>query len=74
MYLTPRNYFAPELQKRLDQVRERVDELTAIVETVRDAYGLQLEEQKAIQLRLTALEVDLKRNQDALKLKRLGRN
>jgi hypothetical protein len=52
---------APELQAKLDQIRERVDQLTAIVE-----------EQKAIQMRLTALKVDLKRNQDALKLKKLG--
>jgi hypothetical protein len=63
---------APAIQEQLIQARARADELMATVETVRGDYSTQLEEHRAIERRVEALEADLKRNQDALRLKRFG--
>ena len=63
---------AKEIERRLAQARTRVDELTAMLETVRGEFGAQLQEHRAIEHRVDALETDLKRNQDAQKLKKLG--
>jgi prepilin-type processing-associated H-X9-DG protein len=63
---------APEIEGELRKARARLDELTAVLETVREDFTMQLQEQRAIESRLEALESDLKRNQDALKLKKLG--
>jgi len=65
---------ASEAEERLTRVRVRADELVAAVETIRGEFRAQLEEHRAIEKRVAALEADLKTNQDALKLKRLGSN
>lgn len=62
----------PELLKRLEVVRSDIDLLSAQLESVRAEAGLEHHEQQAIRLRLETLGADLKRNQDALKLRRLG--
>lgn len=63
---------APAAQDQLMKVRARIDELTAGIETLRVEFSTQLEEHKAIEQRVTALDADLKRNQDALRLKKFG--
>ena len=62
----------PEVEERLAFVRARVDQLTAALEALRSEYSAQLQDHRAIESRLASLEVDLKRNQDALKLRGLG--
>ena len=63
---------APVLQEKLDASRLRHDELTALLETLRQDFGSERQEHNAIESRLEALDVDLKRNLDAQKLQRLG--
>lgn len=63
---------APELLERLEIVRKSIDELTAQVEVVRAEANAENQELQAIRSRLESLNADLKRNQDALKLRRLG--
>ena len=63
---------APEIEERLAFVRARADQLTAALEALRNEYSAQLQDHRAIESRLAALEADLKRNQDALKLRGLG--
>ena len=63
---------APEIEERLAFVRARADQLTAALEALRNEYSAQLQDHRAIESRLAALEADLKRNQDSLKLRGLG--
>jgi hypothetical protein len=63
---------APDVERRLVAARERLDRLTAMLELLRDEYSAQLQDHRAIESRLGALDSDLKRNQDALKLRGLG--
>jgi hypothetical protein len=63
---------ASEIEQRLVAARESVDQLTAMLEAFRDEYNSQLQDHRAIESRLNALDADLKRNQDALKLRGLG--
>lgn len=63
---------APEVELRWQQTKAKVEQLTAILETLRTDLSAELQEHRAIAMRLQSLEADLKRNQDALKLKRLG--
>ena len=62
----------PELQRRLEAVRRAVDELSAVLEVVRNELHVEQQEQQGLRSRLEFLSADLLRNQDALKLKRLG--
>lgn len=61
-----------EQEDRLEAVKGRYEELQALIETLRQDYSLQRQERDSVRLRLSALEVDLRRNQDAMKLQELG--
>lgn len=63
---------APVLLEQLDRVRSFVDDLTAQLEVVRSEANVEHQELQAVRSRLASLNADLKRNQDALKLRRLG--
>ena len=63
---------APEIEKRLEDAREQIDAQTANLETLRTEYHAELQDHRAIESRLQGLEADLRKNQDALKLKELG--
>lgn len=63
---------APDIQARVTGLRSELDTLSAILEAVRGEYGAETQENAAIEERVGALETDLKRNQDAQKLQRLG--
>jgi hypothetical protein len=63
---------AQETEERLSAVRARVDELMAGIESLRGDYFTSYQENRAVEARIAALEFDLRRNKDALKLKRLG--
>lgn len=63
---------APEVQQRLEVAQDRIEQLTATLETLRTEYNAELQDHRAIESRLLGLEADLRRNQDALKLKELG--
>lgn len=63
---------APELLKRLETVRRVIDDLSAQAEVVRSELSSEHQEQQAIRARLESLSADLRRNQDALKLRKLG--
>jgi DNA repair exonuclease SbcCD ATPase subunit len=63
---------APENERRLAAAREKADETMASLEANRAEFSTQLEEHRAIERRITFLEADLKRNQDALRLRNFG--
>jgi hypothetical protein len=63
---------APQLQEQLVNARAKVDQLTTSLVSVRADYGAQLQDLRAIESRIKSLEIDLRRNQDALKLRQLG--
>jgi hypothetical protein len=63
---------APDIQARVTDLREKIDALSAVLETVRSEYGSETQDNKALEARVRSLESDLKRNQDAQKLQRLG--
>ncbi|MFG1268902.1 hypothetical protein V5F40_13160 [Xanthobacter sp. DSM 14520] len=56
----------------MTDLRSQLDALSAVLEAVRGEYGAETQENSALKERLAALETDLKRNQDAQKLQRLG--
>lgn len=70
--LQPTEKIAPELQQRLELVRREVDELGAVLEIIRNDFNIEQQEEHGLRTRLASLNSDLLRNQDALKLKRLG--
>jgi predicted nucleic acid-binding Zn-ribbon protein len=61
-----------KVEDQLRGARERFDSLSAILETLRGNFTARLQEDRAIESRVSSLELDLRRNQDALKLKKLG--
>jgi hypothetical protein len=63
---------APENERRLATAREKADEIVASLEAVRAEFSTELEEHRAIERRIAFLEKDLKRNQDALRLRNFG--
>jgi hypothetical protein len=65
---------APAMQVRLTELRSKLDALSAVLEAVRDEYRAEKQDNAALEQRVAALETDLKRNQDAHKLQRLGSN
>ena len=65
---------APDIQVRVTDLREKTDALSAVLEAVRTEYASETQDHKAIEDRVRSLELDLKQNQDAQKLQRLGSN
>jgi len=63
---------APDIQTRVTDLRSELDTLSAVLEAVRGDYGAETQDNAALEERVAALETDLKRNQDAQKLQRLG--
>lgn len=63
---------APDIQSRVTELRARINSLSAILEAVRAEYGSEQQDNRALQDRVKSLDSDLKRNQDAQKLQRLG--
>jgi len=63
---------APDMLFRATELRGSIDVLTASLETVRLDYTTELQDNKALEVRVKSLEADLRRNQDAQKLQRLG--
>ena len=63
---------APAIEARVSVLRSQIDALSAVLETVRAEYGSEAQDNKAFEERVGSLEADLKRNQDAQKLQRLG--
>lgn len=63
---------APDIQARVTELRSQLDALSAVLEAVRGEYGAETQDNEALEERVGALETDLKRNQDAQKLQRLG--
>jgi hypothetical protein len=63
---------APDIQVRVTDLRSQLDALSAVLEAVRGEYGAETQDNAALEERVAALETDLKRNQDAQKLQRLG--
>ena len=63
---------APNIQVRVTNLRGEIDTLSAILETVRTEYNSETQDYNALQDRVRSLESDLRRNQDAQKLQRLG--
>ncbi|MBY0363793.1 MAG: hypothetical protein K2X45_17940 [Phreatobacter sp.] len=63
---------APDIQARVTNLRSQLDALSAGLEAVRGEYGAETQDNAALEERVAALETDLKRNQDAQKLQRLG--
>jgi len=63
---------APVMQVRVTYLSGAIDEILAIMETVRIEYASETQYRNALQERVKSLEVDLRRNKDALKLQRLG--
>lgn len=60
------------LKAELAEAEERYAELNSQVQVLRQDYQLALSERQGFEDRVVALETDLLRNQDALKLQRLG--
>ena len=63
---------APQIEARIVLLREQIDTETAVLETVRSEHASEVQESQALTARVRGLEVDLRRNQDAQKLQRLG--
>ena len=63
---------APVVEARIQALASKVAELSAVIEVVRNEYGAQALDERALEARVKSLEADLKRNQDAQKLQRLG--
>lgn len=63
---------APQMEARLSILRDEIDTETAVLETVRSEHASEIQDSQALAARVRSLEVDLRRNQDAQKLQRLG--
>lgn len=63
---------APDIQARVANLRGQIDSLSAVLETVRTEYSSEIQDNKALRDRVSSLELDLTRNQDAQRLQRLG--
>lgn len=62
----------PELQRRISEKEKHVDDLSGTYEALRTEFQALIEENRSVRKRLDALAIDLRRNQDALKLQSLG--
>lgn len=62
----------PAMIQRLEIVRGEIEALSAQLEAVRSEASSEEQEQLALRTRLQSLQADLRRNQDALKLRKLG--
>jgi predicted nucleic acid-binding Zn-ribbon protein len=60
------------VESDLESARVKIDELTSHLLALRNEYSLRQQEQQSTKERIAFLEDDLRRNQDALKLKGLG--
>jgi hypothetical protein len=63
---------APEIERELRATRERLEQLNVRLESIRQEWMTSRDDANAISQRIEALRADLIRNQDALKLERLG--
>lgn len=63
---------SPDMEAKLDLTLSQLNELRSSADLIRNEYTASLQEYETVSSRLASLQVDLKRNQDALKLKRLG--
>lgn len=63
---------APEIQSRISGLRKIIDAQSAVLEAVRAEYDVGVQEKRALEGRVRSLEADLRRNQDAQKLQKLG--
>lgn len=63
---------ASDIQVRVTDLRSQLDALSAVLVVVRGEYGAETQDNAALDERVAALEMALKRNQDAQKLQRLG--
>lgn len=63
---------APELEQELKELKDRSGELIALIETAQHDFRSQSGEKREIEKRISTLETDLARNQDAQKLQKLG--
>ncbi|MEQ1541180.1 MAG: hypothetical protein ABL926_02900 [Novosphingobium sp.] len=72
MQLETIDIIAPQIEARITTLREQVDTETAVIEAVRNEHASETQDSQALTARVRSLEVDLRRNQDAQKLQRLG--
>lgn len=63
---------AAQTEARVTTLREQIDTDTAVLEAVRNEHASEIQDSHALNARVRSLEVDLRRNQDAHKLQRLG--
>lgn len=63
---------APQIEARIAKLRMQIDLETAVSEAVRNEHATELQDHQDLAARVRSLEVDLRRNQDAQKLQRLG--
>jgi hypothetical protein len=63
---------APQMEARIATLRGQIDTETAVIEAVRNEYASETQDNQALAERVRSLEIDLRRNQDAQKLQRLG--
>ena len=63
---------APQLEARIATLRGHIDTESAVLEAVRSEYAAETQDSQALGARVRSLEIDLRRNQDAQKLQRLG--
>lgn len=63
---------APAIEARTSVLRAQIDTQSAVLEAMRNKYASETQETRALEERVRSLEADLKRNQDAQKLQKLG--
>jgi AAA domain len=63
---------APQMEERITNLRTQIDIETAVIEAVRNEHASETQDSQALAERIRSLEIDLRRNQDAQKLQRLG--
>ena len=72
MELTSADDAELRVKERLAKAEDRNSELTAQLSILRQEYQLSLADQKSLKKRIDTLNIDLDRNRDAEKLKKLG--
>lgn len=70
--MEPIDTVAPQIEARLVVLRLQIDNETAVIEVVRNEHASEMQDHQELAARVRSLEVDLRRNQDAQKLQRLG--
>ena len=63
---------APDVEERVTALRAQIDQLSAVLEAIRTEHASEAQDRAALESRVRSLQTDLRRNQDAQKLKRLG--